>query len=357
MRFALLQEAHRLTGTVEDRFAQLMEEVELADEVGFDVYGCSEQHFITYDFALVSAPEVWLGAVAARTKRIRLRPMGMIVSFNHPVRMAERIAVLNAISRGRAEMGLGRSNGLEAIPAFEVDMARTPTHWREAVEIVQRAFTTSPFEFHGEEWDIVPRVLTPVTEGMSSIPIHTTAKGKETHIAAGQLGIGVMSTDGLHGWDYMAENWAAYESHFSTTNIAGNEHATYSRSFLSMNAFCAETQQEAEDIARPFVDLFFNAAIPVYQKIGEKYMQSQTADRDYTYLLNQGADVDPSDLAGLHERTPHFMIGTPDFLIERIKRLESIGCDEIILRIDGYTHEQILSCIELIGSHVIPAFR
>jgi alkanesulfonate monooxygenase SsuD/methylene tetrahydromethanopterin reductase-like flavin-dependent oxidoreductase (luciferase family) len=357
MRFALLQEGHRLAGSIEDRFSQLLDEAQLADEVGWDVYGCSEQHFITYDFANVSAPEVILGAVAARTKRIKLRPMGMIVSFNHPIRMAERIALLNAVSGGRAEMGLGRSNGIEAIPAFEVNMADTPGHWREAVEIVQRAFTTNPFSYEGKNWNIPPRTLTPVTETQAQIPIHTTGKGRETHVAAAELGIGVMSVDSLLGWDYLAGNWEAYRENLTSVNVAGNDQLTRSTAFLSMNAYCASTQAEAEDIARPMVDAFFNFAVPVYREIGRRYEAAGTSDRDYSYLIHTGEGVDASDMRKLHERSPHFMIGTPDFLIERIKRLESLGCDEVILRMDGYTHEQILESIRLIGEHVIPAFR
>ncbi len=357
MRFNLSQEAHRISGSVEDRFARLLEQAELADEVGFDVYSCSEQHFITYDFALVSAPEVLLGAVAARTKRIKLRPTVMIVSFNHPIRMAERIALLDVVSNGRAEMGLGRSNGVVALPAFGVDMAETPKQWRESLEIVQRAFTTNPFEFEGELWRIPPRTLTPRSAHLAEIPVYTAAKGRESHEEAARLGAGVMSTDGLKGWDFLAENWEVYRDNLSATNAAGNEHVTATTACLSMNAFCAETQEEAEALARPMVDAFFTHAVPVYREIGRRYQEAGTKDRDYTYLVQTGDGLNPEDLDDLHDRSPSFMIGTPDLWIERIKRLESLGCDEIIVRLDGYTHEQICDAIRLVGEHVIPAFR
>src|SRR5271154_31511 len=108
-----------LTITPQQRLAQLLEEVELADSVGLDVFGLGEHHRSEY---LDSAPEVILGAAAARTKQIRLTSAVTVLSAADPVRVFQSFATLDLLSNGRAEMVVGRGSFTEAYPLFGLEL-------------------------------------------------------------------------------------------------------------------------------------------------------------------------------------------------------------------------------------------
>jgi alkanesulfonate monooxygenase SsuD/methylene tetrahydromethanopterin reductase-like flavin-dependent oxidoreductase (luciferase family) len=105
--------------TPQQRLAHLLEEVELADAVGLDVFGLGEHHRSEY---LDSAPAVILGAVAARTKRIRLTSAVTVLSAADPVRVFQNFATLDLLSQGRAEIVVGRGSFIESFPLFGLNL-------------------------------------------------------------------------------------------------------------------------------------------------------------------------------------------------------------------------------------------
>src|SRR6476646_6880791 len=105
--------------SAEQRLADLLEEIALADEVGLDVYGVGEHH--RPDFA-VSAPAVVLGAAAVRTKKIRLTSAVTVLSSDDPVRVFQDFATLDLLSGGRAEIMAGRGSFIESFPLFGYDL-------------------------------------------------------------------------------------------------------------------------------------------------------------------------------------------------------------------------------------------
>jgi alkanesulfonate monooxygenase SsuD/methylene tetrahydromethanopterin reductase-like flavin-dependent oxidoreductase (luciferase family) len=106
--------------TPQERFAQLLEEAELADRVGLDVFGVGEHHRPDY---AVSAPAVALAAIAARTTRIRLTSAVTVLSSDDPIRVLQQFAEVDLISGGRAEIMLGRGSFIESFPLFGFDLA------------------------------------------------------------------------------------------------------------------------------------------------------------------------------------------------------------------------------------------
>ena len=100
------------------RLHNLLEEIELADQVGLDVFGVGEHHRREF---LDSAPTVILAAAASRTKRIRLTSAVSVLSAHDPVRLFQEFATLDLISNGRAEIVVGRGSFVEAFPLFGLD--------------------------------------------------------------------------------------------------------------------------------------------------------------------------------------------------------------------------------------------
>src|SRR3954470_8101506 len=105
--------------SLQQRMRDLLEEVELADQVGLDVFGVGEHH--RPDF-VVSAPAVVLGAAAARTSRIRLTSAVSVLSSDDPVRVFQEFATVDLISNGRAEIMAGRGSFIESFPLFGYDL-------------------------------------------------------------------------------------------------------------------------------------------------------------------------------------------------------------------------------------------
>src|SRR5207248_11717270 len=121
------------TVTAAQRLRDLIEEIELADQLGLDVFGVGEHH--RPDFA-VSAPAVVLGAAAARTKQIRLTSAVTVLSSDDPVRVFQDFATLDLISNGRAEIMAGRGSFIESFPLFGYDLADYDELFEEKLDLL-----------------------------------------------------------------------------------------------------------------------------------------------------------------------------------------------------------------------------
>jgi len=128
-------------------YAHELDQIERAEGWGVDGIWFTEHHF-TADYA--AAPLVWMAAAAARTRRVRLGAGILIPALYHPVRLAEDLATIDAISGGRIELGVGLGWALEEFRVFGVDPARRAGITRDAVEVLRRAWRDETFSFAGE---------------------------------------------------------------------------------------------------------------------------------------------------------------------------------------------------------------
>jgi alkanesulfonate monooxygenase SsuD/methylene tetrahydromethanopterin reductase-like flavin-dependent oxidoreductase (luciferase family) len=117
----------------EQRMAQLMEEIELADQVGLDVFGIGEHHRPDY---LISTPAVLLAAAAVRTKRIRLTSAVTVLSSDDPVRVFQEFSTVDLLSHGRAEIMAGRGSFIESYPLFGYDLDDYDALFAEKLELL-----------------------------------------------------------------------------------------------------------------------------------------------------------------------------------------------------------------------------
>src|SRR4051812_40462915 len=124
----------------------VIEQAVLADEAGVDAFGLGEHH--RDDFA-VSAPEIVLAAIAARTRRIRLGTAVTVLSSDDPVRVYERFATLDAVSNGRAEITLGRGSFTESFPLFGYDLDDYDRLFAEKADLMAKLLTEGPVTWEG----------------------------------------------------------------------------------------------------------------------------------------------------------------------------------------------------------------
>jgi alkanesulfonate monooxygenase SsuD/methylene tetrahydromethanopterin reductase-like flavin-dependent oxidoreductase (luciferase family) len=347
MKVGLLQEGEVLPGiSYAQRYAEMLDEVAVADRVGFSCWGTSEQHFSPPRFT-VSAPEVLYAAAARETQDITLRVMcSVLLKWNHPILVAERLATLDIVSGGRAELATARSNNLTTLEAFGVDPSETHAQWADSLEVLVKALTEETLEHDGPVWKIPPRTIVPRCVQRPHPALSVAASSVKSHRAAGERGIGVLTFENYFGFDYLQECIDAYRDGLAEgKSIAPrrNEHA----GLYVATAYCAETREEAKRVARDVALGYFKFILDLYIPLANK--------GSYEYLEQIKPLVDNlGNLEFLVRETPSVMIGTPDDFITRLKELEERGVDEVLLRIDGVPHADITRSLELIGSEVIP---
>lgn len=351
MRFGFLSEAETEIGTTHHRrYHQVVDEVILAEEMGFDFFGTSEQHLIS-PLATISAPETFYPFIAAKTSRIKLRHMIVVLPFpfNHPIRVAERLATLDIVSNGRAQLGTGRANTLIQLDAFNCPLDETRARWQEALEIIMKAFNQDPFSHEGHYYKIPPRSLCPKPVQQPHPPVYMVCQSEESHGVAAQNGIGTLSWDMYMGWEYFERGYQIYREGLKHTKPVGG-FVTNSFGAVSLNAFCAESVAEARKEARGSVMRFVTPVIlELYPALGKR-----SKSYAYTLLLEKIKDKAADYDWACNETS--VLVGDPNTFIERCRKYAALGADEIILRLDG-THEQVMRSIELIGKYVIPVIN
>jgi alkanesulfonate monooxygenase SsuD/methylene tetrahydromethanopterin reductase-like flavin-dependent oxidoreductase (luciferase family) len=338
--------------------------VRFAEEMGFHTWSTSEQHFMS-PVSCVSAPEVLYGTVAAITSRIRIRHAIVLLpfAFNHPLRVAERIATLDIVSDGRAELGVGRGNHLKQLNAFGGEAEDTRPQMVEAVEIIQKALSQQTFSHDGELMQIPEVSLCPRPVQQPYPPMLMVATSLETHRHAGRLGIGVLSNDNWMGWDHLATQAAAFregrEEHLALAPATNGGFPTPAgpepiMNFTAFTGYVGETEEEAIEVGGPIAWSFLGPVLEMF------YEPLAEASPSYAYMKHIraaiGDVIESRDVGALIDRTPNVLVGTPEQIIEKIERLELLGYNDVGFRIDGHDHAGIMRQLEMWGKYIIPHF-
>ncbi|HTO81084.1 MAG TPA: LLM class flavin-dependent oxidoreductase, partial [Methylomirabilota bacterium] len=199
MRFGTFYE-HQLprpwtAGLEQQLFQDALDQVELADKLGFDNVWEVEHHFLE-EYSHSSAPEVFLAACSQRTKQIRLGH-GIVLmppGYNHPARVAERIATLDLVSNGRVEFGTGESASVMELGGFGVGVKEKRQAWAEAVEQCLNMMVMTPYPgFQGQYFDMPCRNIVPKPVQRPHPPVWVACSNRETIKLAARLGIGALT--------------------------------------------------------------------------------------------------------------------------------------------------------------------
>ena len=253
MKFGLMYEIQvpepHHPGIEQERYKQVLAQVDLADEEGFDYFWTVEHHFLR-EFSHCSAPEVLYGAISQRTKRIRIGHAVALLpgQYNHPVRVAERAAVLDILSDGRMDLGTGRSTTLIEMDGFEVNPEETRAQWEEAVRMIPRMWTEETFSHEGQFYTIPPRSVIPKPVQKPHPPMWVACSQPDSFRSAGEMGLGVLCFN-LGGYAQMEERVGAYREALKNANPVGQ--------FVNdqVAALCmihvAEDDEEARRVAAP----------------------------------------------------------------------------------------------------------
>jgi len=305
----------------EQRLREVVEEAELADEVGLDVFGVGEHH--RPDFT-VSTPAVVLSAIAGRTERIRLTSAVTVLSSDDPIRVFQEFSTLDLLSGGRAEIMVGRGSFIESFPLFGYDLRDYDALFAEKLErLLAIRETGSTPDGHG----VYPRPL------QDPLPVWVAVGGTpESAVRAGMLGL-PMALAIIGG---LPERFAPFaELHRRGAAEAGREPPRLS---INSHGYIARSREQALDESFPYVSAAMN-------RIGQERGWSPMRRGDYdTAATLRGANF----------------VGTPEDVVDKIVfQHEIFGHDRFLLQftIGGVPHEGILRSIELLGREVVPAVR
>jgi probable LLM family oxidoreductase len=323
----------RRTMSAQERMQNLLDEIELADKVGLDVFGIGEHH--RKDF-LDSAPPVILAAAASRTERIRLTSAVTVLSAADPVRIFQEFATLDLISKGRAEMVVGRGSFIEAFPLFGYDLADYDRLFQEKLELLLKIRASENVTWSGafrpalNGEGVYPR---PVQD---PLPIWVGVGGTPRSFArAGVLGLPLAVA--IIGGE--THRFRPLVDLYRTAWKESGHPPEGMKVALHSLGYVAETSKEAAD------DYF-----PGYQRafsdVGKERGWSPITREDYDAQLGpKGA----------------LIIGDPEDVIEKIKRHSKAlgGISRVTFQMDAGSvpHEKLMRSIELIGRRVAPAIH
>jgi probable LLM family oxidoreductase len=314
------------TADASQRVRDLLEEIELADQVGLDVFGVGEHH--RPDFA-VSSPAVVLGAAAERTRRIRLTSAVTVLSSDDPVRVFQDFATLDLLSGGRAEIMAGRGSFIESFPLFGYDLDDYDELFSEHLELLLKLRETERVTWSGrhraalDDAGVYPRPL------QDPLPIWIAVGGtQQSVVRAGRLGLPLA----------LAIIGGAPERFVGLVDLYRQAGGRSLPVGINSHTYVAETSQQAADD-------FFPAYAGMMSKLGR--------ERGWPPMTRAQFDQLRSPRGAL-------VVGSPAEVAEKILfQHELFGHDRFLAQISVGTmpHTKVMRAIELLGTEVAPIVR
>ena len=354
MKFGIFYE-HQLprpwTDGAEHRlFQDALHQIELADRLGIDHAWEVEHHFLE-EYSHSSAPEVFLAAASQRTSRIRLGH-GIVLmppGYNHPARIAERIATLDLVSNGRVEFGTGESASRAELEGYGIDPAERRAMWRETVEQVANMLAMDPYPgFDGKYFSMPTRNVVPKPLQRPHPPLWVACSNRETIHLAAQLGIGALTfafIDPAEAALWVDDYYETFKRECVPIGHAVNPNIAMVTSF-SVHADHDEAVRRGLDGFR-----FFQFALGHHYAFGEHRPGRTNIWDQYVAVRDSvGLDFLGGGTGG---------IGTPDELRQHLRGFAEAGVDQTVFIQQGGNnrHEHICEALELFAADVMPEFK
>ncbi|MFH8260303.1 LLM class flavin-dependent oxidoreductase [Streptomyces roseolus] len=330
----------------------LMEETEYviqADKHHFKYAWASEHHFLE-EYSHLSANDVYLGYLAHATERIHLGSgiFNPLAQVNHPVKVAEKVAMLDHLSGGRFEFGSGRGAGSHEILGFfpgVTDMNHTKEIWEETIAEFPKMWLQEEYAgFQGKHWSLPPRKVLPKPYGKSHPAMWYAAGSPSSYAMAGKMGLGVLgfSVQKVSDMEWVVESYKNAVKEAKAVGDFVNDNV-----MVTSTAICAETHDKAVEIAVGG---------------GLNYLQSLLFRYHDTFPRPEGVPEWPELLPEYSAEIIELLIaeelmicGDPGEVLAQCRRWEQAGADQLSFGLPiGISYEDTMNSIKLIGEHVIP---
>ncbi|WP_144460724.1 LLM class flavin-dependent oxidoreductase [Siminovitchia fortis] len=315
----------RLGRSHEELLNEVLEQTSFADGLGYDSVWFAEHHFSEY--GILTTPPLLLATAAERTKNIRLGVSIVTLPFKNPIQVAEDYALLDILSNGRVNLGMGSGYLPHEFSGFGVDGKDKAHRFNDALAVIEKAWSGEQFSHDGPYYQFSD-VKLEVLPKQKNIPLWIGALSDRGSKYVGKMGYNIM------GVPYVASSSIEeLKDIIDGYKIARKEagHETNSVNIpLALHTFVAETREEAERISKEHINLYLDT-------------------RQY------GRSAKFEDL----EAREQLLIGTPDDVIKRIKKYEAAGCNHIMMLMNfgGLPHKEVMKSLKLVANEVMPAFN
>jgi len=354
MKFSLFFEMQIAQATPQKEvrvFHDCLEQAIAAEALGYHCIWEVEHHGL-YEYSHSSAPEIFLSFVAAKTSRIRLGHGCTLLPhrYNHPIRVAERVATLDVLSGGRVNWGTARSGSRVEQDAFEVDRATLRDQWCEALRMIPQMWTSDIYSHRGRFFDIPPTCIVPKPVQKPHPPIFAACTRPEDAAAIGRLGIGALNL-AMYRDDRLAERVREYRAAVEVASPVG---AAVTNHFACNPATLVlkDDYKACEYGLRGA--MYFNEAMMHYyadhRPVGPIPVSGSPLPETHVRGFQRTRNTPKSQLSAI--------IGDPASARETVQRFADIGVDELILVMQTGTtpHDVTMESIRTFGELVMPHF-
>ncbi|HEX2173725.1 MAG TPA: LLM class flavin-dependent oxidoreductase [Dehalococcoidia bacterium] len=327
----ILSNQYLMNESMADRIDQVVEQVGVIRDLGFDLITLGQHHLATPYQMPASVP--FLARLAADAGDMRIAITVFLIPLHNPVDIAEQVATLDAISHGRMIFGVGLGYRPEECQAFGITMEERGPRFEEAIEVIKLIWTRDEVEFQGRFYSI-PKIQSTIRPTQDPHPpIWVAANNNVAIRRAGRWGYPWAMNPHVTV-ELLKDQVALYRQ-----TLADNGHVTPAEFPLFREAWIAESRDRAWEEAAPYLAAKYEA----YASWGQD--KAIPADQSFAKPLEELA-------------RDRFIIGTPDDLIRESERYaKELGVTTLILRIQwpGMDRARVLDEIRLIGREVLPA--
>lgn len=361
-------------------YHEMLDQVALADSLGFDYVFEVEHHFLE-EYSHSSSPELMMAALSQRTKNIRLGH-GIVLTppaYNHPARVAERISALDILSNGRVEFGSGESASEMELGGFGVERGLKKAMWEEATREITNMMVSTPYQgFEGEFFSMPPRNVIPKPIQKPHPPLWVAASRRETTMVAARLGMGSLGF-GFETPDELGERALEYYR-LVREELMPIGHAI-NPALAVLNTFMMADSDEEAMRRSANGPAFFSYSLGYYYNpaVGGKHQPGTfNVYRDFLHRSEETADLqaqrggflspeeirseEPEDevqKALYRAARSGNAIGTVETLRKTLQKYEEQHLDTMIFvaQCGDRQHEHIMESIETFGRELLPEFK
>ena len=329
-----------------------LEQMEWTEELGFDAIWLTEHHFI--DYGLSVDPATLASAAASRTRRIRIGLAAAILPFHHPLRLAEQMALIDIISRGRLDVGVGRGNRPAEFTGYHIPQQESRERFDEAVDIMLRAWTEDHFSHAGRFFTIEQARVIPKPWQRPHPPIYQVAASKDGIENTAARGWPMLNSVLFGPVGQLVASRDTYVDTLRKHNRTEAEIAGLLKNWgVSRQIYVAPTDAqalaEAKDAEMWYQDSFRRFVIP--ERIEAAHPSLQPGFRAMAERLSQVT------WDRLVAETLAF--GSPDTVARHIETMQAMGVGQVLcwMNFGGLPQDKIRRSMELFAREVMPHFR
>ena len=329
-----------------DAFEQTLNEIALADRLGFGCAWLVEHHFMR-GYSHSSKPDLVLAAASQRTERIRLGLAVTPLPYHHPVHVAERAATLDILSRGRLELGIGRGFSPQEYQAFGAQMSQSRSLTAESLAILRLAFTRQPVTFHGEHYQLDALDILPYPIQIPHPPLWTAAVSPDTFVWAAQAQLGMLAGP-FKPWFMVKQDIRHYLDAWQASSPP--------RIGMTVGILCLPDGNRARALAKDalvwFYQQLFATTLPVLERLYPSYEHFHDLGK-FRNLLKSGINLRLLETFGMT------VVGSPAECIAQLQKYREAGVTNLLCAVGAGALDTaiIQESIHCIAEQVMPALR